>query len=67
MPYYRDPTIMLTPPLPPLTRKAKQIKSIELVNMNQRLTITKFGDPHCGDHAKPALENSKIVVSKYST
>ena len=29
--------------LPPLTAKAKQIKSIGLLNTNQRLKITKFG------------------------
>ena len=35
---------MLTPA--PLTTKAKQSKSIEYVNMNSRLKITKFGGPH---------------------
>ena len=35
---------MLTPP--PLTAKAKEIKSTDKVNMNQRLKITKFGRSH---------------------
>ena len=50
MPYYRDSPIMLT--TPPLTSKAKQIKSIGLLDTNQRLPVTKFGWPHYGDHAK---------------
>ena len=38
MPYYKDPPIMLTPP--PRTTKSEQFKSIEYVNMNQRLKVT---------------------------
>ena len=43
MPYYRGPTIMFTSPL---TTKPKRIKSIEQVNMNQRLKVTKCGWLH---------------------
>ena len=40
----RGPQSMLTPP--PLTTKAKRIKSIGKFNINQRLKITKFGRAH---------------------
>ena len=40
----RGPQSMLTPP--PLTTKAKRIKSIGKFIINQRSKITKFGRPH---------------------
>ena len=42
--YCRGPPIMLTPA--PLTTKAKQIKSVGLVNMNQRLKVTNYSWPY---------------------
>ena len=46
--------------LPPLTTKAKQTKSIEQVNMNQRLKITNLIG-----HIKKTIPNGLLKISKF--